>query len=127
MKPSIGTHLLTAALFGCALSAAPVFAQQAPVQDHGGHGMSASGNPVTDEFRQANEKMHMDMNVPLTGDADRDFAQSMIPHHQGAINMARIELEHGKDPELRKLAESVVSAQESEIAQLKEWLTRHPR
>jgi uncharacterized protein (DUF305 family) len=127
MKPSIGTHLLMATLFGCALSAAPAFAQQAPAQDHGGHGMSASGNPVTDGFRQANEKMHMDMNVPLTGNADRDFAQSMIPHHQGAIDMARIELEHGKDPELRKLAEAVVSAQESEIAQLKEWLARHPR
>src|SRR4051812_46815330 len=92
MKPSIGTHLLMAALFGCALSAAPAFAQQAPVQDHGGHGMPASGNPVTDGFRQANEKMHMDMNVPLTGNAYRDFAQSMIPHHQGAIDMARIEL-----------------------------------
>jgi uncharacterized protein (DUF305 family) len=69
----------------------------------------------------------MDMNVPLTGDADRDFAQSMIPHHQGAIDMARIVLEHGKDPELRKLAEAVVSAQEGEIAELKEWLGRHPR
>ena len=89
--------------------------------------MTASGNPVTDEFRQANDKMHMDMGVTLTGDADRDFAQSMIPHHQGAIDMARIALEHGKDPELRKLAEAVVSAQESEIAQLKDWLARHPR
>jgi uncharacterized protein (DUF305 family) len=89
--------------------------------------MPASGNPVIDEFRSANEKMHKDMGIALSGDADRDFAQSMIPHHQGAIDMARIALKHGKDPEIRKLAEAVVSAQESEIAQLKEWLARHPK
>ena len=127
MKPLISTRLLTAAILGCVLSAAPAFAQQMPGSDHDAHGASAAGNPVIDKFRQANEKMHMDMNVPLTGDADRDFAQSMIPHHQGAIDMARIVLEHGKDPELRKLAEAVVSAQEGEIAELKEWLGRHPR
>jgi len=124
MKPLAGTHILTAALIGCVLSATPAFAQQA--QDHATHGMPASGNPVFDEFRQANEKMHKDMDVSLTGDADRNFARSMIPHHQGAIDMARIALKHGKDPEIRKLAEAVVSAQESEIAKLKEWLARHP-
>jgi uncharacterized protein (DUF305 family) len=89
--------------------------------------MPASGNPVIDEFHMANEKMHRDMGVALSGDADRDFAQSMIPHHQGAIDMARIALKHGKDPEIRKLAEAVVSAQEGEIALLKEWLARHPK
>jgi len=82
---------------------------------------------VIDEFRQSNEKMHMSMGGALSGDADRDFALSMIPHHQGAIDMARIALKHGKDPEIRKLAEGVISAQESEIAQLKEWLARHPK
>jgi len=125
MKTLAGTHILAAALLGCALSATPALAQQA--QDHATHGMTASGNPVTDEFRQANDKMHKDMGVTLTGDADRDFAQSMIPHHQGAIDMARIVLKHGKDSEIRKLAEAVVSAQESEIAQLKDWLARHPK
>jgi uncharacterized protein (DUF305 family) len=127
MKPLTGIQLLAAALLGCALSAAPAFAQQAPAQDHATHGVSTSGSPVIDEFRQANEKMHKDMGGALSGDADRDFAQSMIPHHQGAIDMARIALKHGKDPEIRKLAEAVVSAQESEIAQLKEWLARHPK
>ena len=125
MKTSTFTHILAAALLGCALSATPAFAQQ--TQDHATHGTTASGNPVVDEFRQANEKMHKDMGVAPTGDADRDFAQSMIPHHQGAIDMARIALKHGKDPEIRKLAEAVVSAQEGEIAQLKDWLARHPK
>ena len=123
----LASTTLLAALLGCALSATPAFSQQAPAASHSAHEMPASGNPVTDEFRSANEKMHKDMWIALSGDADRDFAQSMIPHHQGAIDMARIALKHGKDPEIRKLAEAVVSAQESEIAQLKEWLARHPK
>jgi uncharacterized protein (DUF305 family) len=116
-----------AALLGCALPATPALSQQAPASGHSAHAIPASGNPVADEFRVANEKMHKDMGIGLSGDADRDFAQSMIPHHQGAIDMARIALKHGKDPEIRKLAEAVVSAQESEIAQLREWLARHPK
>ena len=125
MKTLVGINILAAALLGCAISVTPAFAQQ--TRDHATHGMTASGNPVIDEFRQANEKMHKDMGVAPTGDADRDFAQSMIPHHQGAIDMARIALKHGKDPEIRKLAEEVVSAQEGEIAQLRDWLARHPK
>lgn len=63
-----------------------------------------------------------DMMVPYTGDPDVDFARGMIPHHQAAIDMAKIQLEFGKDPEMRKLAEAIIAAQESEIATLKAFL-----
>ncbi|WP_245903689.1 CopM family metallochaperone [Humitalea rosea] len=78
----------------------------------------------TAAFMAANEKMHRDMAITFTGDADRDFAASMIPHHEGAIAMARVQLAHGRDPGMRSLAEAVIRAQESEIATLRAFLAR---
>lgn len=78
-------------------------------------------------FAAANDAMMKGMEVKPTGDADRDFVAMMLPHHQGAVEMARIELRYGKDPELRKLATAIVTAQETEIAAMRNWQTRHPR
>ena len=66
--------------------------------------------------------MHEDMAVPLTGDADVDFLAGMIPHHQGAIDMAQVVLKHGKDPKVRKLAQEIIAAQKKEIAMMQAWL-----
>ncbi|AJD40235.1 DUF305 domain-containing protein [Rhizobium sp. SEMIA 4085] len=81
--------------------------------------------PSSQAFAEANAKMHKDMAIEMTGDADADFVRSMIPHHQGAIDMAKIELQYGKDPNIRKLAEAVIKAQEAEIADMNAWLKAH--
>jgi uncharacterized protein (DUF305 family) len=73
-------------------------------------------------FMEASDRMSHDMAKPMTGDADTDFASMMIAHHQGAIDMAKVELQYGKDPELRQLAQGIVDAQTKEITQLQRWL-----
>jgi uncharacterized protein (DUF305 family) len=88
---------------------------------------AAMDHPSTMAFMEANARMHGAMGIEFTGDADVDFIRGMIPHHEGAVDMARIVLEHGKDPEVRKLAETIIAAQEAEIAWMKEWLEKNAR
>ena len=126
--------VLVAASLATTLSASVLVAQDNSM--HQGHDISSMDHSTMDHgmmddrpsskaFAEANAKMHKDMAVPLTGNADVDFVQGMIPHHQGAIDMAKIVLEHGKDPEIRKLAEEVIAAQEGEIAMMKAWLAKN--
>jgi len=113
------SRLVLAALLALSV-AVPALAQ------HAGHSQRpATNEPAsTREFRQANDRMHRDMAIRWTGNADRDFAAAMIPHHQGAIEMARVQLRHGSDPEMRRLAQEIIRTQEAEIAELRAFLAR---
>jgi uncharacterized protein (DUF305 family) len=72
------------------------------------------------------ERMDHDMaSAPMTGDVDHDFVVMMIPHHQGAIDMAKGELSYGKDPIMRRLAEEIIVDQKSEIDVMNLWLKKH--
>jgi uncharacterized protein (DUF305 family) len=84
-------------------------------------------SPSSLAFNGINSKMHESMNITFTGNADVDFVKGMIPHHQGAIDMAKTVMAFGKNPEIRKLAEDIVRAQESEIAMMKAWLEKSAR
>jgi uncharacterized protein (DUF305 family) len=90
-------------------------------------GMKMGEGDADKALMKAMQDMQQGMEAPMSGDADRDFAGMMIPHHQGAIDMAKAELQFGKDATLRKLAKAIVGAQEKEIALMKRWQEKHAK
>jgi uncharacterized protein (DUF305 family) len=103
---------------------------QAPHQ----HEISPSQGPspgiatesFTSAMMQAMEHMHRDMSIVPSGDPDRDFAAMMIPHHQGAVDMAKVELQFGKNPVLRRLAQGIIVEQLQEIEVMQRELRQLP-
>jgi len=113
------------ALLLSGLSALSLPASAEETTGHEGHMMMGDQGPAAMAFMAANDQMHADMAIAFTGNPDVDFVRGMIPHHQGAVDMARIVLEYGSDPEVRKFAEAVIAAQEAEITWMQEWLAQN--
>ena len=90
-----------------------------------GHGhasaLSLSTGPSVfhSEMAQVNARMHEAMDIVPSGDVERDFLRMMIPHHQGAIDMAVVLLKHGTDERLKRLAQSIIVEQSQEVAYMR--------
>lgn len=104
------------------LAAAPALAQ-----DHSGHAAHGAMSPTSQAYMDAMARMDSDMKgMAMTGKPGADFMLMMIPHHQAAIDMAKAYLASGEnDPEVTKLSNDIIAAQEKEIAFMRDWLKRN--
>jgi len=104
------------------LALVPAFAAPATQQTAHAPGGVTANAPYWDGLMESMTRMHAAMSSTRpSADADTDFIALMLPHHQAAIDMARIQLTFGKDPQLRRLAQEIVTDQESEIQLMKLW------
>lgn len=86
----------------------------------------STGSAMQQELMQGMNQMNQDMMAAAQyKDPDVAFAAGMLPHHIGAVKMAEVELKYGKNPEMRKLAEDIINAQQAEIEQMQKWLKAH--
>jgi uncharacterized protein (DUF305 family) len=108
-----GKRLWVAGLIAAAFSAAAI-AQMEPHAMSFMHSMEDSMNRMDTGMKSA----------PMNGNSDHDFVTMMMPHHQGAIDMAKTELIYGKDPVIRRLAEEIIVDQQSEIQAMQLWLSK---
>ena len=87
------------------------------------HGSQPAEADYWSELNATMDKMHMAMAaIERSGNADVDFVRLMLPHHQGAIDMAKVQLLYGKDPQMRRLAQEIVTDQQLEIELMQSWL-----
>ena len=100
-------------------------ANEQPHQAHMNMPMSTD-SAMQQELMQGMDQMNQDMMAAAQyKDPDVAFAAGMLPHHIGAVKMAEVELKYGKNPEMRKLAEDIINAQQAEIEQMQKWLKAH--
>ena len=113
---TIGRAALRLALTAALSASVGVVSAQAPTMAKPAEGMSHSMMSGMDNMKK----------MKSTGDVDKDFAMMMKMHHEGALDMAKIELASGKSPELKKMAKEIIASQTTEIARFDRWLKSHP-
>lgn len=96
-----------------------------PIDTGASHAGGATDRPSTAAYREASAQMHTAMSIDYTGDPDIDFLRGMIAHHEGALAMAKIAVDHGEARDVRNLADEIIAAQESEIVRMRILLARH--
>ena len=108
---------------------------------HGGHGAMMTpaemqkmmddmmpkdtDSPSTRAFKEAHMKMMKSMHITFSGNANVDFVRGMIPHHQGAIDMAKVMLQYGSDQQIKAMAQKIIDDQQREIAEMQAWLKKN--
>jgi uncharacterized protein (DUF305 family) len=123
-------HAIFSALMASATMAGHGIASaQTPMAGHPGMapGMAMPAGKSPMQMHAAMEDMQKKVSsMTMTGKTDIDFAMMMVAHHQAAIDMAKAELETGKDPAMLSMAKKIIAAQTKEIAQLETWLKKNP-
>lgn len=94
-------------------------------QGQAGMGAMHSQGGMMDMHGAMMKGMQQMQSMPMTGDTDRDFATMMRMHHQGALDMAEVELKNGKDAQLKRMARRIIEAQKKEIKEFDDWLAKH--
>jgi hypothetical protein len=118
LKLGLGTAVFAACLLAAFAGPILLLAHEAhPTAD--ATAVTADERAFLEENEAAMTKMMNDMAAKPTGDIDRDFVAMMIPHHQGAIDMAVIQLRYGKNEQLRRIAQEIIVDQMQEIAAMK--------
>jgi uncharacterized protein (DUF305 family) len=124
--PTVAATILT---IGVAFAAQPATSptggpKVSDQQEQTERGKEPPPSPAARAYMDAAIQMHLDMAVPYSNDADKDFAATLEAHHKGAVAIAQVELQYGKDPQMRQLAEAVLEARKRELALLQAWLAK---
>ena len=112
---------LAALLFASVAQADPTHANDATSMPHKHMEKGGGSHEMMDSMKVGMETMQ---NMEMSGDVDIDFAMMMKMHHQQALDMAKMELAHGKSPTMKAMAKKIITAQKKEIAQFDQWLAK---
>lgn len=117
-------HVIQHLVFAAALLATTTTMAEPLPANHNHHSAQGNDAPSSRAFMAANATMHHGMDIAFTGDADIDFLRGMIAHHQGAVDMATIQLQYGENAQVKKLSREIIRAQKLEIAWMQHWLAQ---